>query len=133
MIYEPYVKINGEIISVDDTHHHEFLRPEHITELKSGNGCMVTIAYQACIVDYNIEQEARSTNLSKDHYLSNLKNAMQEYEDAQEDLKNANNNEKSTDEAIAACREKVDTAYTKYILSLIEAQREQRELRGEII
>jgi hypothetical protein len=43
--YEPYIKLNDAIISVNETEETSYVRPGAVNELISGNGCLVTMSY----------------------------------------------------------------------------------------
>jgi hypothetical protein len=72
-IYEPFVKLNGEIVSVNELNKTDYSRPENVIELINGNGCLTTMAYQLADITYNIENEVKTTNISSTHYLYALK------------------------------------------------------------
>ena len=146
-IYEPYILINGEIISVNEIEETSYIKPGKLNELQSGNGVLINIAYQLSIIEYNIENIALN-NKDPNHYLYNLGKAIKEYNTQLNNLnkKLSNEEEDSTasDEEIAKAREEfekeimeiraaVTTAYTKYIYELVKAQEEDARRRGEIV
>lgn len=133
--YEPYVKFNGSLISVDEIETTSYERPGKINELYSHNGSLVTIAYQMCNIEYNIEQEALTISNS-DHFLYPLSKAKYDYELAlsQLDFKmaQADLSDDNSSQSIEAARAAVRTTYNNYIIALIDAQQEDLRRKGVI-
>jgi hypothetical protein len=133
--YEPYVKFNGSLISVDEIETTSYERPGKINELYSRNGSLVTIAYQMCNIEYNIEQEALTISNS-DHFLYPLSKAKYDYELAlsQLDFKmaQADLSDDNSSQSIETARTAVRTAYNNYIIALIDAQQEDLRRKGVI-
>lgn len=133
--YEPYVKINGNLISVDEIEVTDYERPEKIVELYSYNGSLVTIAYQMCDILYNIETEALNVT-DENHFLYPLRQARLLYENKLTCLKSeiakAETPSDATSNTIEMARAEIRQAYNDYIVALVEAQAEDLRRRGVI-
>jgi hypothetical protein len=44
-VYEPYILLDGNLISVNEIEETTYLKPGKLTELKSGNGVLVNLSY----------------------------------------------------------------------------------------
>ena len=138
--YEPYIVFNGETVSVNEIEETNFQRPGKITELKSGNGCLVTLSYQLCDITYNVEVEAKKV-ISASNFLYDLGNAIKKYENALSNLKellneasqiNKDNNDDDLLDKIDSARASVNSTYAQYIVELDKALEEDSRRRGEI-
>lgn len=122
--YKPYIIVNGNSVSVEDTRDFEYNNPGEITSLTCGNGITVNIGYQLRTIEYSIEGTKIYVDLPtyKDAYTK----AVEAYEDA------IKKNDDKTPEQIDALRAKVKSAYRTYILKLIEAQAMEKEAEGDL-
>lgn len=133
--YQPYLDFDGSIMSVNEKEHLHLSKPGIPNQLICGNGCLVTLSYQLCVIEYNVEAESKSTQANNpNHYLYQLKQYFNQYEKALDNLtkglekcevNNADNNPK----IIAGLRQAVSTSYTNYILELVRIQKEQERVK----
>lgn len=122
--YEPYIYINGNSVSVEDTRDFEFSNPGEISSLVCGNGVTVNVAYQLRNIEYSIEQTSYYVNLPE--YNNFYQCALERYNEAVQ--KNYN----YTQEELDARAKEVKSTYRQYILQLIEAQRLEKEAEGNL-
>ena len=57
-MYEPFISINNNIVSVNAIEKTHYIKPGKLNELKSGNGVLANISYQMGIIKYTIEDVA---------------------------------------------------------------------------
>ena len=144
-VYEPYIVINKNVISVNETEEIEYTRPGKLSELKSGNGSLVNISYQMGIIEYTIEDIAKKAykDENHNHYLYDLGKAIFDYEDALDllnkllkDKEEAEIDSQSTlatlPQEIAQARAALKDTYNTYILELVKGQKEDARRKGEI-
>ena len=137
-LYEPFAKINGEIVSVNEREKIHYSCPDKIKELLCGNGCFISLTYQLANIKYNIEIDAQSQNVGLGHYLYPLKVAINNYNDAMTEFKNMlnnfdNENSAITIEQVQNKRNEIALAYKTYIIELVKAQEENSRRKGEIV
>ena len=128
--YEPFLTINNNITSVNEIEKTEYIRPEKVIELKSGNGVLVNMSYQMGVITFSIEKEAIKVS-DKNHYLYTLGQSIKIYNKAIEDLEDKLTNGNETE--ISAVRINVRNAETNYIIELVKAQTEESRRKGEIV
>ena len=132
-IYEPFISINNNIVSVNEIEKTHYIKPGKLNELKSGNGVLANISYQMGIIKYTIEDVAYQNKNNKYHYLYALGQAIVQYEKSLNNLENLlKDNSAATAEEIAEARSAVNQAYVNYIIELVEGQKEDARRRGEI-
>ena len=132
-IYEPFILIDGNVISVNEIERTHYIKPGKLNELKSGNGILINISYQMGMIKYTIEDIAYQNRNNKYHYLYNLGQAIVKYENSLNNLKNLlKDGSAATAEEIAEARTAVDQTYIKYIIELVKGQKEDARRRGEI-
>lgn len=122
--YKPYIVVNGNSVSVEDTRDFEFNNPGEISSLTCGNGITVNVGYQLRTIEYSIENTRYYVDLPSFKDLYNQ--AVEKYEEAIED------NENYTQEQLDALCENVKNTYRTYILKLIEAQELEAEAEGDL-
>ena len=135
--YEPYLIINGEIVSVNETETVNFINPGDIIELKCGNGSLTNLCYQMGEITYKIENDAKKvySEGNTNHYLFALGEAINKYDTAVNNLSTTLNDENSALNlsVINKLKNDINTWYNKYILRLVDAQKEEARMRGEIV
>lgn len=55
--YQPWLQVNNNVLSVNDTQVFDMNRPGKLQQLISGNGINLEVAYQVRNIDYNIEND----------------------------------------------------------------------------
>lgn len=126
--YNPKIYINGSEVSLNEIDNFEMIYPEKLTGLSCGNGAILTCAYQTMTIDYSIEDDNGYPEVRIDRNAYNEKVA--EFKNW---LKQISNNNISNNEIIQKeeqFRKEIETLYTKYIITLYEAQELQKELLG---
>lgn len=122
--YKPYIYVNGNSISVEDTRDFEFNNPGEISSLSCGNGVTVNVAYQIRNIEYSIEETNYYVDLPT--YKSQYNLALEEYQKALQ------NNASYTQEQLNSLMSKIKNTYRTYILKLIEAQELEKEAEGDL-
>lgn len=124
--YDPKIYINGAEVSLFKIDNFEMVYPGKLTDLKCGNGAILTCAYQTMIIDYSIEDndgypEVREARLAYEEILNNFELWLNQI------------STESTNEIIQTekdFRKKIEETYINYIIILYEAQEKQKELLG---
>ena len=124
--YQALISIDNSQISVEDTRDFTLSNPGAIAELKSGNGTVVNVAYRLRTIDFSIENTNREVLQAKKEY-NNLLTYLNSL------IKNLNGpeNEEVINE-IEDTRQALQDKYTNYILTLVEAQRLEKEAEGNV-
>lgn len=134
-VYEPLVKVDNVIVSVNETEEITYNSLDNITSIQNGNGVFTTISYQTSEIEYQLEKEADNI-VSSYHYLYPLKQAKKAYNTAVKNLNNfieqyPNNIEDAISQT-KTYQNAVKTTYTNYILALVEAQKEFKSDGGKL-
>lgn len=124
--YQALISIDNSQISVEDTRDFTLSNPGAITELKSDNGTVVNVAYRLRTIDFSIENTNREVLQVKKEY----NNLLTYLNSLIKDL-NGPENEEVIDE-IENTRQALQDKYTNYILTLVEAQRLEKEAEGNV-
>lgn len=111
--YNPTVKINNSIISVEETRDFETTRLDNIQSFEVGNGVTVNCGYQIRIIDYSIEET--------DLYSTGIITKKKAYKDAVAAYEAFDYDNFSQDK-LEKVRAQIKEAYRQYILALIKAQ-----------
>lgn len=122
--YEPIININNSIINIQETQNFKTSNLDDISTLSSGNGVFINCGYQIRVIDYSIEQN--------DFYNVGLSNKKKAYMDALEKFENfifTDENYESYEDIKIDMKEK----YRQYILSLVEAQKLEKEAEGGML
>lgn len=132
MEYSALAQINDEIIGVNEIESSIYFSIDKLTQLKSSNGVIVSLAYQLSSAIYSLEDREEVGN---DHYLYELQQAKKEYENAKFILEDYLLNEKKYpifDSNIEdKYKQNVKDLYSMYIIALVNAYAEAVD-RGEI-
>lgn len=123
--YQPYIQINDDTISVEETRDFELHKPGLYDTLLVGNGVTLNLTYQIRTTEYYIEDTT--------YYVSNLPKLKQVYEDAVQKLKDAyvdyeNGNEYDFD----SLRQEITDSYVAFIKALVEAQELEATEDGDL-
>lgn len=124
--YQALISIDNSQISVEDTRDFTLSNPGAIAELKSGNGIVVNVAYRLRTIDFSIENTNREVLQAKKEY----NNLLIYLNSLIKDL-NGPENEEVIDE-IEDTRQALQDKYINYILTLVEAQRLEKEAEGNV-
>lgn len=128
--YQPFISVNNSQVSVSDIQVFNMSRPGKLTELKSGNGTIIEVAYQVRNIDYRIEyNQANYPNLYNARLVYEA--AVAEHQEQLNKLKNGILDEYNS-EIEQANLNKIITTYNTYILELIKAQEEEKKAEGLI-
>lgn len=123
MEYQPLIKINDSIVSLENIEVFNMNTPTELSDLLCGNGSIIEAAYQMRIIDYNIEDDINyDVHTYKNDYLQALKTLETYLNDIQENTYSA--------ELEAEYRADINTKYRDYILHLITAQEEEKRAEG---
>lgn len=137
--YQPIVMINGSQVSVEDSRDFFMDTPGKLDSLICGNGCIIEASYQIRTIAYLIEDNPDyEVVLNKENYLKakkELDNYLKEDKEIVDNGVEVSNNSISLDDfskKVEELRNTVKRYYRLYILSLIKAQKEEKEAEGLI-
>lgn len=124
--YQPYIMVNDSQVSVEDIRDFFMDTPGKLKSLICGNGCILEAAYQIRIIDYSIEEDNTYQVINYKNQYNAAKNALNDFLTDTSEIGNVEQFNKKLQELQTT----VNSAYRLYILSLIEAQEEEKKSEG---
>lgn len=119
--FEPTIVVNGSVVSVEETRDFETSHLNDIQSFKISNGVTVSCGYQIRIIDYSIEEN--------DLYSTGMLEKKKAYNDAVTAFENYDF-ENYNDDSFERCKAEVKETYRQYILTLVKAQKLEKEAEG---
>lgn len=127
--YEPFIKIDKEIISVNELETYQISSLGRKDIIMIGNGAMAEISYQKRNIDFRIELDETYPALAaaRNEYLTALNNLNAKYEE----IKTGSAEKvEDVDSILIDLKENVNKTYTSFIIELVKAQEEEKRSEG---
>lgn len=133
--YSPCIYINGNEMSLEDTHEYAIKNPKNITSLKSSFGTYVELSYQAHDINYSVENYAELI-LQKnklDAAYDDLVNAIYNLDNPLNPKPPAGYEEQmSYEEWVAKKQGEYETCYQDYVALVQKTLEEEEEAQGDV-
>ena len=132
-VYNPSIVIDGKEISVNEIEAKTFINPDIPTTLTSTFGVITTVSYQICCIDYQIEDRADTEGwlfdlrIAKNSYNKAKANLEAYYQTVADESSSLEDSDYATEQVL---RDKLLKAYNDYIVTLVQAQKEDIVRKG---